>query len=332
MGESLTCPESAASGADGWVLVPCPLCAGTEHSLIFQSESKIFGTSATVRLCRCAGCGLQLTSPQPRGQTLAAFYASAEYYTHETTAGVKQKLRRLTQRLQLRGPGARLRLALERRSNLRRWTKRFAVDHFSLTRGLTLLDYGCGNGVFLALAQGLGLEAVGLEVDPAARQQAKDAGLNVAANLDALGGDHERARFDRIVLRHVLEHLPEPVAILTDLAGRLRPGGLLMISVPNAASTQAEAFGPYWLGYDMPRHLWHFTAETLGRLAAKTGLEPVHVETVEVNSFAELSARLAREAGAARPPYEPGDLNEMEQNGLGADLVLVARLKQGNRS
>lgn len=326
-------PDVAPGG--GWLTVPCPLCGSTQQTLVFEAVGAYFGTRSSASVRRCV-CGMQLTNPQPRGEALAAFYASDQYYTHERSGRAGDKLRELWQRLQLRGPLCRLRLWAEQRAGVRRWAKRFAPEHFPLTKGATLLDFGCGNGVFLRLARGLGLRAIGVEPDAAARAEAARF-APVAASLeqaDALyapqvaGGQESAAaampRYDRIILRHVLEHLPEPLATLRELSKRLAPEGRVLIGVPNADSSQAAIFGPFWLGYDLPRHLWHFTPATLRRVVEQAGLRCIHVETVEVKSFAEVSMQSALSAGAAPLEYDARDAAGIERAGRGAEVLLVA--------
>jgi SAM-dependent methyltransferase len=76
------------------------------------------------------------------------------------------------------------------------------------------------------------------------------------------------------VLFHVLEHLPDPAALLREVGRVLGPGGDLVILVPNAASLQARVLGPRWLGWDPPRHLVHFTPQRLKTLLRQCGFAP----------------------------------------------------------
>ena len=75
----------------------------------------------------------------------------------------------------------------------------------------------------------------------------------------------------------MLEHLPEPLATLAEVRRVLRPAGVAVIGVPNAASLQARLFGRYWAAYDAPWHLTHFTPGTLGRLLEQAGFRTVRL-------------------------------------------------------
>ena len=130
-------------------------------------------------------------------------------------------------------------------------------------------------------------------------------------------------RFDRVLLSHVLEHVPNPLEVLEKLRGRLRPGGRLLLSVPNVESLQAQVFGGYWLGYDMPRHLWHFSPSTLGHLVRRAGFEIVESRTVELAAYATESQKSLRESGEREVLYDPGRIHKLESEGKGTEVVLV---------
>jgi SAM-dependent methyltransferase len=69
-----------------------------------------------------------------------------------------------------------------------------------------------------------------------------------------LADDQWHEAFDHITLAHVLEHVPDPAALLRRLFGWLKPGGTLFIEVPNADATGLGIFGRYWRGLEAPRH------------------------------------------------------------------------------
>ncbi|HLQ45249.1 MAG TPA: class I SAM-dependent methyltransferase, partial [Planctomycetaceae bacterium] len=77
--------------------------------------------------------------------------------------------------------------------------------------------------------------------------------------------------FDAIVLWHVLEHLPDARATIQEVHRLLRPGGLLVVAVPNFSSWQARWAGCDWFHLDLPRHLIHFPVAALKELLAARG-------------------------------------------------------------
>ena len=113
--------------------------------------------------------------------------------------------------------------------------------------------------------------------------------------------------------------------MLRHLAGRLRRGGgRVLISVPNASSYQASIFDEDWIGWDIPRHLWHFSRETLMRIVAEAGLRVHQCFTVELKPFAAASAARSARAQQKRRAYAPGRISVLEAADAGSEIVLVA--------
>jgi hypothetical protein len=93
---------------------------------------------------------------------------------------------------------------------------------------------------------------------------------------------------------HVLEHLPDPREALAYAGGLLKPGGSLILQVPNAASFQARLFGPRWYGLDVPRHLINFTPQSLVLLLEQAGFSGKVVRRFSVrDNPASLASSLA---------------------------------------
>lgn len=145
--------------------------------------------------------------------------------------------------------------------------------------GKLLLDVGCGIGRFLILARDRGFQAHGVDFNPAYIDQAKMAGLeNVwAMDFDAFFGRQKRS-YDVVTLFDVLEHLPEPVVFLTHLKRALRPGGSLVLTVPNGARpVPSRGFREQ---FDFPPyHFTRWTAIGLERALQKAGFQVVRIES-----------------------------------------------------
>ncbi len=137
-----------------------------------------------------------------------------------------------------------------------------------------LLDIGAGRGRFVAQARAAGWYAHGIEPSRRGVEGAKTIGIELVA-----GGIDDAvvppSSLDAATLWHVLEHVEDPGAALERIAGWLRPGGLLLVGVPNLASVQARLGGARWYHLDVPRHRTHFTAAGLEALLRAHGLEPV---------------------------------------------------------
>lgn len=150
------------------------------------------------------------------------------------------------------------------RHRARRWARLFDTPG-------SVFEMGCGNGFMLNTLRRWGWQVLGSERTEVAARIARDQfGLTVlAGGIEALDPD---ASFDLIPINQVLEHLEDPSATIAMLAGRLNPGGRLIINVPNFASWQARFGGTGWFHLDPPRHLHHFSLPALTALTEMHGL------------------------------------------------------------
>ena len=226
----------------------------------------------------CRGCGLRMTDPRPDVQAIGRYYES-DAYLPMTNAGrgavatTYRAVRKLT---------VRLRLGLVTR-------------HASRVRG-RLLDVGCGTGEFLAHARSRGWDVAGVEPSARAAEQAERHEIAVHRTNDlATIAD---GPFDAITLWHALEHMHDPAVQLAQVRRLLAPYGSVVVAVPNHESVDAGAYGADWYAWDVPRHLWHFTPTTLGRLLARAGLAPgaPHALPFDPYYIALLSERRGRRA------------------------------------
>lgn len=135
-----------------------------------------------------------------------------------------------------------------------------------------VLDVGCGRGLLLNKLREHGWETFGTELSEEAADYARNA-LHLPVTTqeleDANFGD---AEFDLVVLWHVLEHVRAPRAMLQEVSRILKPGGLLLIAVPNFGSWEARMSDKGWFHLDVPRHLTHFTPATLEGALGEAGL------------------------------------------------------------
>lgn len=104
-------------------------------------------------------------------------------------------------------------------------------------KGGRVLDIGCGQGFYFPLYAAVGLDASGVEPDPVPRAEASRKGT--ALGFPVVGSPAEclpfaDASFDAIIMSEVLEHLPSPEMALAEAARVLRPGGVLLVTVPHA--------------------------------------------------------------------------------------------------
>ena len=234
----------------------CPLCGQTEFKpLIQNAQDFIWKKPGTFAVARCSGCGLVMTRPRPIENDLAFFYEN-------TYSGDDQQE---MQAFQKESPIMRM-ISRYRLSVMEKYAPVRSVDN--------VLDVGCSYGGFLlTLTEARDCRGLGIDFDELAISRAV-VHPNLAFKTGAVGDlDHKEHKFDWIVFWESLEHHTDPIGALKNAYSLLNPGGFLCIEVPNFNGIWRVIFGRYWLPLLMPQHLFHFTPDSLQRVAEKAGFE-----------------------------------------------------------
>jgi SAM-dependent methyltransferase len=234
------------------ILNNCPTCGGRQFAP-FISCKDFTVSSEVFTIVRCIDCGLKFTNPRPEDSILGNYYKSEDYISHSNTKrGLIANLYHLVRSYTLS----------RKEKLLRRY----------VSRG-TLLDYGCGTGMFLKFCVSKGWEATGLEPDPGARKLASENGSSVVSVKEEL----PPIKYDAICLWHVLEHVSDLDGTVSFLKQRLSRDGVMVIALPNANSFDAAYYGEFWAAYDLPRHLYHFSPDTIKHFMGKHGF--IHLDS-----------------------------------------------------
>jgi len=153
-----------------------------------------------------------------------------------------------------------------------------------------VLDAGAGRGRFVTAARAAGYDAIGFDPSP------RGADATVVRRAGIEEAQIDQGSLDLVSVWHVLEHLDDPGAALERLASWLRPGGGLLVGVPNLASVQARIGGERWYHLDVPRHRMHFTAAGLEALLRRCGFGVLrtHHVLLEHNPFGMWQSLLNR--------------------------------------
>ncbi|RZK49104.1 MAG: class I SAM-dependent methyltransferase [Hymenobacter sp.] len=234
------------------LLLSCPICNGSDlHDHLRVQDKSV--SQETFLIQQCGACGFQLTNPRPDAASIGRYYESAAYVSHNpAAAGLVNQVYKAARYFTVRRKVA-------------------LISRLNGDRAGRLLDYGCGTGHFLAAAKAAGWQVTGLEPSELARADAAArVGQPVGRPTDL--ASLPASSFDAVTLWHVLEHVHTLHDTLAQLLRVLRPGGRLLIAVPNAASRDAREYGADWAAYDVPRHLYHFTPPTMRQLLARHGL------------------------------------------------------------
>lgn len=229
----------------------------------------------------CKTCGLTYVDPLPSARDLAAFYA--QRYRREYKSAAAPRIKHVYR------------------------AGRVAVERFRTAALLAqpparVLDCGAGGGEFAYLLASRGYRLTGIEPNDGYREFARaeyDVDLRPGTLDDA---SFPAAQFDLITIFHVLEHLPEPRAALTRLAGWLKPGGHLYVEVPNALT---EVSSPSNLFHYA--HLYYFAPAPLVRLAEAAGLVPLLIDAAASKANLTAVFRRCAQAGATAAPVSSHD-------------------------
>jgi SAM-dependent methyltransferase len=265
-----------------WDEPDCPLCGGDRRTPVVDAPDPTpGGCGLRFAVVRCDECGLHFTSPRPDRETIGQFYPSSyRPFCRPRERDRSPRFRRLAAALGRTAPGR-------------------------------LLDFGCGSGGLLDWAARQGWSVTGLDVSADAVEAVRS-GLGVRVFHGTL--PHPAlpdGSFDVVTMWHALEHVHDPLAVLTAARRLLAPGGRLLIAVPNIASTAFRWFGPSWFGLDLPRHLTHFTPPTLRRMLERAGFQVVAICPDRHADWMRSSAKLAGGRGPVRVwqramTYKPG--------------------------
>ncbi|MEI6898403.1 MAG: class I SAM-dependent methyltransferase [Bacteroidota bacterium] len=225
----------------------CPACDESQFKDFLNCKDN-FLTREEFSIQECLHCGLRFTNPRPAANEIGPYYESPDYIAHDAGKGTLiESVYKFVRKIALKG--------------------KFNVIKEN-TQGQNLLDIGCGTGEFLRFCQSQGLKVMGIEPSPKARNFAKQKyQLEVfeESQLELL----PEASFDVITMWHVLEHVHNLNERFAQIQRLLKPGGTLLIAVPNSNSWDASFYRQFWAAYDLPRHLYHFTPHTLQTLLQK---------------------------------------------------------------
>ena len=149
-----------------------------------------------------------------------------------------------------------------------------------------LLDIGTANGSFLQVAKTAGWDVTGCEPNKWMTQWCqKNYGIEVIAGT-VFDGRFPAASFDVITLWDVLEHTPDPLAVLRECYRLMKPGGLLVVNYPDIGAWIARAMGRKWV-FLLSVHYYYFTTTTIRDALNRTGWEPFklkpHFQSLELD-------------------------------------------------
>jgi len=221
------------------------------------------GVRNVSRLVRCVNCGLIFVNPRPPFEELARQYEGSYFNCPEPTFGGYEDY------------------DADREDIARTFRRRMKLIRPRVGPAAPrVLDVGCATGIFLEVAREAGWQAEGLDISRYALERARHRGFEVHEGT-LTGAGLAAGRYDVITLWDLIEHVPDPAAVLAECHRLLRPGGLLALSTPDAGSVPARLLGGRWLGFrSIDEHLYFFSRRTMGAMLGAAGLEVHHMVPV----------------------------------------------------
>lgn len=240
--------------------VSCNFCGADDTEPVNRGGDLYLDRPGDYQLVRCQQCGLIYQNPQLTADELVDHYPSSNYFLYRTDV---QREKTAVQRLDAQH-------AMNRR--------RDKIMNYVDGPG-RVLDVGCATGAFLVAMRQQGWETAGVELnDDAATFAREELGLDVHTGMLETAAFPDRS-FDVVTMWDVFEHVIDPQATLTEAERILRPGGWLVLSLPNPESLEARLFDGSWAGWDRPRHLNLFTQPVIRNYLTRTGFGNIQVES-----------------------------------------------------
>ena len=243
----------------------CIVCGSNNKTSFITCEDHTV-SHEKFNIDECSDCGFKFTSPRPEDNSLGQYYQSEEYVSHsDTTKGIVNTLYHYVRKYTLL---KKLKLIL-----------RYSAPG-------KIIDFGCGTGAFLDICKKSNWKVYGIEPGANAREiTKKKIGNNLYPDIKSFNENYPELKVEIITLWHVLEHIPDIEEFFSFVDNHLSANGTLIIAVPNCSSYDAKIFTEYWAAYDVPRHLWHFTPETITKLFGNRNFNRLNVLPMIFDSF-----------------------------------------------
>jgi len=190
-----------------------------------------------------------------------------------------------------------------------------------------LADFGCGLGFLVSAARGMGIDALGFDINPESLRQAT---ANFGPFFFPAGDLEQHGPFDAITMTDVIEHVPDPIGVVARLADTLAPNGVLLIACPRADSTTAKVTRGRWAQIK-DEHLTYPSRRGLELIAEAAGLRVGDAGTVFKRINVRYLAAYADRYPVVHPAVDkhlsklPGALQRLDIVAPGGEQFVLAR-------
>jgi SAM-dependent methyltransferase len=294
-------------------LKKCPICTGNELREWLSAKDYFFsGEEFTIAVCK--SCEFRFLNPRPDENAIGKYYHSPDYVAHSNKSwGLMTHLYRIA-----------------RQRNLK---YKYEILSKYIGSG-KVLDIGCATAEFLEYMRQKNWEIAGMEPDPYVREKTA-----VEKQIDIVGKDGLKIfpsqSFQLITLWHVLEHVHRLDEQIEEIKRLLSENGFLVLALPNPDSYDASYYGKYWAGFDLPRHLYHFSPADVETLFQKYGFNLINTHPLKFDAF--YVSMLSEKYKRGKPAMLSAIKIALKSNAVAkqkklnfSSLIYVLRRKQAN--
>jgi 2-polyprenyl-3-methyl-5-hydroxy-6-metoxy-1,4-benzoquinol methylase len=235
--------------------VSCDLCGSNDVSLYLEGSDFLNYESDVFKIVKCNKCGLVYLNPRPTQEFISHFYPEGYLPYIDNKRGIIDRMK-----------------SVLIKNDVRLFKKLMNRDD------LKVLEVGCANGSYLSELKKLSnFEVTGVELSPSTADHARNTYNLKVVTGTIFDGKFQDSSFDVIIMRHVLEHVYNPSCTIREIHRILKRNGIFFFIVPNMNTVEVKIFLKYWHGWDLPRHLYHFNAESIKLMLEKNGFQNINI-------------------------------------------------------
>lgn len=274
---------------------PCPLCHNS-----FKRSKVLFDKDGFLHR-KCSRCSLVYVSPVLNSENTHSFHLNENSFNQV-----------YKNRLQIRMDNKKFNFGLH------------IIRKFLKSSNRSLIDIGCGTGGFIKLAKKNKWKVTGLEFNKFAIKKLTSQGFDIIENLNHKS---QRAKYDCATLWNVLEHVHNPQKMLQDIQKILKPGGLILILVPNIDGLVNRILQKNAVAFAGYTHVNFFNHNTLSKILKINKFKTLHFETIftEINSINNYLNFLDPYLDDGKKNLDLFTPEMIHKNFLGSKLLMIAK-------
>jgi SAM-dependent methyltransferase len=241
----------------------CLACNETNNFGTFTVREFMIGINDEHQYRECSQCGsIQILNPV---ENLADYYPENYYSLQRKAESSIKQWQRIERAKQSLGKFISVGWLMNQILG-----KPYFVDwiaYAGISKNSAILDVGCGSGTLLKHLRDCGFCKL-TGIDPFLEKSTHDREIQLLKqNLAETVGE-----YDLIMAHHSLEHMPDPLSALQQIARLLKPQGTCLIRTPVAGTWAFRTYGSHWVQLDAPRHLFIPSVKGMQELAVRSGL------------------------------------------------------------